>query len=319
MKPSLMERRATPTGAILTDLALFYEHPEWLKPLFAALDRRGVDYRAIHADGHFYDPADRTSPAPLVFNRIAMSSFLRADDHPIFYAQALLDHWRAAGTRIINGPETMAIDASKARQLSVIADLGLEIPATRIVHRKADVAEAAASLRFPVVVKANIGGSGAGIVRYDDLEQLTAMAADGMVPESIDRVWLVQEYVPVRDGRITRIETIGGRFLYAIDVDGGGGFDLCPADACLAAPGKATVTITQASPPPALIEAAERIAAASALDIGGIEVMIDDRDGTPRFYDINGFSNFVANPLDILGWDPHERLVDWLQTMMERA
>ncbi len=38
--------------------------------------------------------------------------------------------------------------------------------------------------------------------------------------------------------------------------------------------------------------------------------MIDDRDGTPRFYDINALSNFVAKPLEVLGWDPHERLVD---------
>jgi glutathione synthase/RimK-type ligase-like ATP-grasp enzyme len=301
----------------MSDLALLYEHPQWLAPLFAVLDRRGIDYRAIPADGHAFDPADRTAPSRLIFNRIAMSSFLRASDHPIFYAQALMAHWADAGARIVNGAAAMAIDASKARQLSLIAGLGYGVPATRIVHRVTDIAAAAAALPFPLVVKANIGGSGAGIVRYDSLDQLRAMAAEGMVPDSIDKVWLVQEYVPARGGRITRLETMAGRFLYAIDVDGGGGFDLCPADACLAAPGKAAITIARADPAPALIEAAERISAAAGLDIGGIEVMIDDRDGTPRFYDINGFSNFVANPLDILGWDPHERLVDWLESMME--
>ena len=48
------------------------------------------------------------------------------------------------------------------------------------------------------------------------------------------------------------------------------------------------------------------------LDVGGVEVMIDDRDGVARFYDINALSNFVAKPLDVLGWDPHDRLVDYL-------
>ena len=48
------------------------------------------------------------------------------------------------------------------------------------------------------------------------------------------------------------------------------------------------------------------------LDVGGMEVMIDDRDGVPRFYDVNALSNFVARPLDVLGWDPHDRLVDYL-------
>ncbi|OAH45398.1 alpha-L-glutamate ligase [Sphingobium yanoikuyae] len=303
----------------MTSLALLYEHPQWLEPLFAGLGRRGIPYLAIAADGHAFDPADRAVPAPLIFNRIAMSSFLREPDHPIFYAQSLMTHWRDAGARVLNGGAIMAIDASKARQLSIMAHLGFAVPETRVVHRKADLAPAVATLRFPIVVKANIGGSGAGIVRYDTLAQLTEMAAEGMVPDSIDRVWLVQEYVPVRDGRITRLETMGGRFLYAIDVDGGGEFDLCPADACLAAPGKATISITEARPDATLIAAAERISAAAELDIGGIEVMIDDRDGTPRFYDINGFSNFVANPLDVLGWDPHERLIDWLETMIEKV
>ena len=301
------------------DFALLYEHPHWLAPLFAALDRRGIAWRAIHADGHDHDPADPVLPARVVFNRIAMSSFLREADHPIFYAQALMAHWADAGARVLNGAAALAIDASKARQLSLVSRLGLAIPATRIVHRRADIAGAAAALAFPLVVKANIGGSGAGIVRFDSLAQLRAAAADGMLPDSIDRVWLVQEYVPARGGRITRLETMGGRFLYAIDVDGGGGFDLCPADACLAAPGKPVVTIERADPPPALIDAAERISAAAGIDIGGIEVMIDDRDGCPRFYDVNAFSNFVANPIDVLGWDPHERLVDWLETTIAEA
>jgi glutathione synthase/RimK-type ligase-like ATP-grasp enzyme len=303
----------------LTALALLYEHPQWLRPLFAALDNQGIAYRAVHADGHSFDPADPSPPAPLIFNRIAMSSFLREPDHPIFYTQALVAHWADAGARIINGPQVMAIDASKARQLSLIAGLGLGIPATRVVHRKADIAGTAAALTFPIVVKANIGGSGAGIIRYDSLSQLREMAAEGMVPDSIDHVWLIQEYVPARGGRITRLETMAGRFLYAIDIDSGGGFDLCPADACLAAPGKEAITITQAHPAPELIEAAERISHAAGLDIGGIEVMIDDRDGMPRFYDINGFSNFVANPLDVLGWDPHERLADWLESLIEKV
>ena len=56
---------------------------------------------------------------------------------------------------------------------------------------------------------------------------------------------------------------------------------------------------------------------AANIDVGGVEVMIDDRDGTPRFYDVNALSNFVARPLDVLGWDPHERLVDYLTRLIE--
>jgi hypothetical protein len=121
---------------------------------------------------------------------------------------------------------------------------------------------------------------------------------------------LVQEYVPVRGGAITRIETLDRKFLYAIDVAGGGAFDLCPADACVV-PGSG-IKMAAVEPSQVLKDAAEAIARAVDLDVGGVEVMIDDRDGVARFYDINALSNFVARPLDVLGWDPHDRLVAYL-------
>ncbi|MBV8970699.1 MAG: alpha-L-glutamate ligase [Sphingomonadaceae bacterium] len=300
----------------MPDLAVLYEHPAWFAPLFAALDRRGVNYAALHLDGHAFDP-EAGPPAPVVLSRVAMSSFLRAADHPIFYAEALLAHWEARGARVLNGAATIAVDSSKARQLSLSAGLGLGVPRTRVVHRPADLPAAAEAIGFPVMVKANIGGSGAGIARYASAAELAASIADGSVPDSIDRVLLVQEYVPARGGIVTRLETLAGKFLYAIDIASpADAFDLCPADACVV-PGSG-VTMTRRDPPPAWIRAAERLAAAAHLDLGGIEVMVDDRDGVARIYDINALSNFVAKPLEVLGWDPHERLVDHLeQTIRE--
>lgn len=300
-------------------LALLYEHPKWFEPLFAALERRGVVYDPIRLSDHRFDPASPELPAPVVLSRVAMSSFLREAEHGIFYAGALLAHWAALGARVLNGAEVLAIDSSKARQLSLISRLGYGTPETRVVHRPGDLLGAADGLAYPLLVKANVGGSGAGIVLYGSREALAASVADGTVPDSIDKVLLVQDYVPARGGVITRIETLGGRFLYAIEVESGESFDLCPADACLAAPGRAAIRMRAVTPAPELVEAAERIAGAAGLDVGGVELLIDDRDGTPRFYDINALSNFVANPLEILGWDPHERLVDFIGAAIEEG
>ena len=159
-------------------LAILYEHPAWFGPLFSALDRRGLPYQAIHADGLILDP-EAPPPANIVFNRIGMSSFLRTPDHPIFFAAAAFAQWEAAGARVINGSAALAVDSSKARQLALLAGLGLAIPHTRIVHRPADVTAAAEAIGFPLVVKANIGGSGAGIVRYDSADELAAALRDG--------------------------------------------------------------------------------------------------------------------------------------------
>ncbi|HTV86011.1 MAG TPA: hypothetical protein VME63_11415 [Dyella sp.] len=298
-------------------LAIIYEHPDWFKLLFAALDRRNVAYQPIQFQDHHFDPENAEAPAPLVLSRLAMSSFLRQDEHPIFYAQSLYASWELSGARVINGTQALAIDASKARQMALIQSLGLDIPATRVVHRQADIIAAAKTLRFPVIVKVNIGGSGAGVSFYETLEELTQAVANGSTPKSIDSVLLVQEYVPARGQQVVRMETLNGNFLYAISLNTDGGtFDLCPADVCLI--DKPRITVREYKPDQDAIRAAEAIARAAKLDIGGIEFMIDDRDGARRFYDINGLSNFVADPLNVLGWDPHEKLVDYLIQAIEK-
>ena len=297
------------------DLAILFEHPSWFEPLFAVLDRRGVTYSRIGLSDHRFDPALAVPPAPVVLSRVAMSGFLREPEHGIFYAAALLDHWERGGAQVLNGSRTIAIDSSKARQLSLIAGLGHQIPHTRIVHRTRDLVTAADGMAFPLLVKANIGGSGAGITRYASREELEQSVADGSVPDSVDKVLLLQDHVPARGGTITRVETLGGRFLYALEVESRpDSFDLCPADACLAQPGRAAIAMRAVTPAPALVAAAEHIAQAAELDVGGVELVIDDRDGAPRFYDINALSNFVARPMEVLGWDPHERLVDYLES-----
>jgi glutathione synthase/RimK-type ligase-like ATP-grasp enzyme len=304
--------------AAMTDLAILYDHPQWFEPLFAALSRRGVAFEKLLLTDHRFDPVAGEPPAPVILSRVAMSGFLRESEHGIFYAAALLDHWRRRGATVLNGAEAIAIDSSKARQLSLIAALGYAVPETCVVHRARDLPAAADGMAFPLLVKANIGGSGAGIVRYSTRAELERSVEEGTVPDSVDKVLLLQDYVPPRGGTILRIETLGGKYLYALEVESGGdSFDLCPADACLAQPGKAAIRMAAVTPPPALVEAAERIARAAHLDVGGVEVVIDDRDGAPRFYDINALSNFVAKPLEVLGWDPHERLIDAIEAAIE--
>ena len=295
----------------MADLAVYYEHPQWFEPLFRTLDRRGVAWLPVPIQDHVFDPADQTLPAPVVLNRLAMSSFLRQEEHALFYSQAVLGHWEGLGARVINGAGVLAYDTNKARQLSLFRSCGLDIPATRVAHRRADVPRLASEIGFPVMVKVNVGGSGTGMIRYDTPEELEAAVADGLTPVGVDGVALVQAYVPARDARVIRCETLNGKLLYAIALNGAGStFDLCPADVCMV--DKPTITIEAYVPPQEIAAAVERVAQRSGLDVGGIEYMIDDRDGRPKFYDLNALSNFVAKPLEVLGYDPHENLVDYL-------
>ncbi len=322
----------TLTAAVATrKLAVYYEHPRWFEPLFAEMDRREMPYARLRSDGHGYDPADLAAdPAvAVVLNRMSPSAHNRGHGDAILYTLNYLSHLELSGKRVINGERAYLIEISKARQLSLLARLGLRAPRSRVIHRAADAPAAAEGLRFPVVVKPNVGGSGVGIVRFDAPAQLATAAAGGL-DLGLDGVALVQEFIPARGGHIVRVECLGGRFLYAIQVHlAGATFDLCPADLCRtpkpldsACPAEAPRTglrVDGYRPPESVIAAVERIQNAAGISVGGVEYVVDDRDGEVYYYDINALSNFVADAPRVIGFDPFPRLVDWLQDEIARA
>lgn len=314
-------------------IAIFYEHPDWFRPLFAELERRGIQYLPVDAASHCYDPSETESLYSLVFNRASPSAYLRGHAQTTFYTLHWLKHLELLGVPVVNGSAVYALELSKATQLDVLRELALPYPRAFAINDSRQAASAARALRFPVVVKANIGGSGAGIVRFDTASDLAAAADRGDFDLGLDHTALVQELAPLRDGRITRVEVLDGKFLYAINVyPAGDSFNLCPADVCQTVGGEELsrsacavdaetngMRVEESTPAPAIIAQVERIAERVGLDVGGIEYLVDDRDGRHYFYDVNALSNFVSDPVRVVGFDPFARLVDYLETRLPGA
>ena len=316
-------------------LAIYHEHPDWFKPLFSELERRGVPYERLDAASHSYDPSESADDVPysLVFNRASPSAYLRGHAQSTFYTLHWLRHLERLGIPTVNGSAVYAFELSKASQLDLLHSLGLPYPRSRAINNPARAVQAVreAGLRYPVLVKANIGGSGAGIVRYDSEQALADAIARDEVALGVDGTALVQEAAPLRDGHITRVETLNAEYLYAINVfPAQGSFDLCPADACQRTDGvelvrgacaidapKTGLRVEGTTPPREIIEQVELISRAAQLDVGGIEFLVDDRDGQHYFYDINALSNFVADATNVIGFDPFVRLVDYLRQRAE--
>lgn len=307
-------------------IGIFYEHPDWFRPLFEELDRRRTPYVKIAADRHRFDPAAETSYS-LLFNRMSPSAWLRGHGHTIFYTLQYLAHLKTQGIRVVNGYDAFVTETSKAYQLSLLARLGLPYPAARVINHAEEAPAAAEGLRFPVVVKPNIGGSGAGVRRFNTPAQLADAARNGGFDFGIDHTALVQEFIPQRDGRIVRVEVLGGCYLYAIRIyTPGDSFNLCPADVCQTVGGdelvraacpvdapKNQLKVEGYTPPAEQIMAVERIMQAAGIEVGGVEYFIDDRDGKLYYYDINALSNFVADAPRVIGFDPFARLADYLE------
>jgi hypothetical protein len=307
-------------------IGIYYEHPDWFRPVFAELDRRGIAYEKIDAASHSYDPSETEARWSLVFNRASPSAYLRGHAQATFHTLHWLRHLERLGVPVVNGSHVYALELSKANQLDLLASLDLPFPRSLALNSTARAVDAARQLRYPVLIKANVGGSGAGITRYDSERALADAVAAGSVSLGVDGTALVQEAAPLRDGHITRVETLGGDYLYAIDVfPAVGSFDLCPADACQTTSGvelvrgacavdapKTGLRVEGTTPPRDIIRQVEHIAREAQLDVGGIEYLVDDRDGRHYFYDVNALSNFVADAPNVVGFDPFVNLVDYL-------
>src|SRR4029079_7485799 len=314
-------------------LGIYYEHRDWFRPLFAELDRRAIPYATLDATRHSYDPGKQKKTYAVVFNRMSPSAYLRGHGHGIFYTLQYLDHLERLRTRVINGQQAFAIEISKARQLSLLDSLNLPFPKSRVINHPSLAIEASEGLRFPIVVKANIGGRGAGIVRFHSRDALVNAVENNAIDLGIDQTALVQEFIPPRNGHITRVETLGGKYLYGIKVfTTGETFNLCPADICQTTDGvelarvalpvdapRSGLQVEAFEPPLDVIRSVERIVQAAKIDVGGIEYVVDDRDGSLFYYDINALSNFVADATRVFGFDPHARLVDFLEEEVRRC
>jgi hypothetical protein len=307
-------------------IAIYYEHPDWFRPLFQRLDESGVAWKKIDARNHQYDAASAEEEFSLLFNRMSPSAWQRGLGHCIFYTLNYLAHLEAKGVRVVNGYRGFAHEISKAQQLTNLEKLALPYPKARVINHVSQALDAAEAIGYPVVIKPNIGGSGAGIEKFSSSEELRRAAEENRLYFGIDSTALVQEAFTPRDGVITRIEVLGGKYLYAIKIHTTGeSFNLCPADICqstkgeeltrIACPADAPrtgMTVEGYNPPARVIEDAENIMALAGVEVGGIEYVTDDRTGRQLYYDVNALSNFVADPVRVIGFDPYQRLADFL-------
>jgi hypothetical protein len=313
-------------------IAIYYEHPDWFRPLFQQLDERGAPWLKIDARHHNYDVALPEREYSLLFNRMSPSAWQRGLGHGIFYTLNYLAHLEGKGVRVVNGYKCFSHEISKALQLTNLEKLGLPYPKAWMINHPSQALAAAEAIGYPVVIKPNIGGSGAGIERFNSKEELRVAVEANRLYFGIDSTALVQEAFTARGGIITRVEVLGGRFLYAIQIHiTGESYNLCPADICQNTRGeeltriacpvdapKSGMKVEGYEPPRQVVEDVERIVELAGVEVGGIEYVIDEKSGRQLYYDVNALSNFVADPVRVIGFNPYARLADFLIAEAQR-
>ena len=309
------------------DLVVLHEHPEWQKPLFQTLERRGVAYAAFDLKQGAFSNVE-TSTARLYFNQASPSAYVRGNARAVPLALAYMRTLERRGARVLNGADVFALELSKSAQATLLQTLGIDTPRSITFNDVAALRAREASIAWPALLKPDQGGSGARIQVVNSMAEIEAIFAADPGVWLPDNLFLLQEYLPHdAEQGIVRLEFLGGELLYAMRVKTHGRFNLCPSPVCNPDDGDGVCEVPAAVTAPPVefypypdvpsdaVSTAAAIVRAARLDVGGIEYL-ETPDGRRVFYDINANSNLRPSVAAAFGFDPFDRVVDYLERQL---
>jgi len=310
----------------MTHIYVIHENAFWLEPLADALDRQGLPWRDWFLDRGVFD-LSRPPPEGIFYNRMSASSHTRDHRYAAELTAAVLAWLERHRRRVINGSRALDMEISKARQYAALEAAGIRTPDTVLAAGK-ELLVRAAREHFAAgsfILKPNRGGKGLGVRLFYTVEALADYVDGPDYEPPVDGLHLLQEYVRAQVPLITRAEFVGGRFMYAVEVDTSGGFELCPADAC--AVGDTACPTTEV--PRARFTIIDEIDAglrrryeaflsANGIDVAGIEFVTDSAGGVYT-YDVNTNTNYNPAAEARAGRSGMKTLARYLGAELERV
>src|SRR5438876_2495106 len=214
------------------DLIVLHEHPEWQKPLFAALQRRGVPFAPFDVTRAAFSNLDPRR-ARLYFNQASPSAYIRGNTRAVPLALAYMRTLELLGARVLNGAGVFALELSKSTQATLLQTLGIDCPRSITFNDVRALQPYVEELKWPALLKPDQGGSGARIQVVESLAQIEEIFRRDPSIWLPDNLFLLQEFLPHDPEQgIVRLEFLGGELLYAMRVKTHGRFNLCPSPVC---------------------------------------------------------------------------------------
>jgi glutathione synthase/RimK-type ligase-like ATP-grasp enzyme len=311
-----------------TDLVVIHEHPEWQKPLFSALERRGIAYAPFDLKHAAFSNVEPLA-AKVYFNQASPSAYVRGNTRAVPLALAYMRTLERLGARVLNGADVFALELSKSAQATLLRTMNIDTPWSITFNDVSALRAYENQIRWPAILKPDQGGSGARIHVVESIAEIESIFKADPAIWLPDNLFLLQEYLPHDPEQgIVRLEFLGGELLYAMRVKTHGRFNLCPSPVCNPDDGDGVCEVPEvevAAPPVEFypyaevprdaVETAARIVRATQLDVGGIEYL-ETPDGRRVFYDINANSNLRPSVAAAFGFDPFERVVDFLEGVL---
>jgi hypothetical protein len=285
----------------MSKIYVIHENDAWVEPLRAAFAELDLPYAEwFMSDGAF----DLTLPPPpgVFYNRMSASSHTRGHRYAPEITAGVLAWLQSHGRRVVNNARALQLELSKLDQYATLARYGIRTPRTIAAIGRAHIVEAARKFAGSFITKHNRAGKGLGVRLFHSHEALREYVDSAAFEDSVDGITLIQEYIRATEPYITRVEFVGGEFLYAVRVDTSLGFELCPADACQIGDAFCPVGQTAPAAPAArfrilrdfdhpIVARYRKFIADNGIGIAGIE-FITDAAGELYTYDVNTNTNY---------------------------
>src|SRR5689334_12616676 len=118
---------------MMYDLVVLFEHPEWQKPLFAALQRRAVNFKSLDLKRGAFNPHGFPE-ARLYFNQASPSAYVRGNTRAVPFALSLMRSLELSGARVLNGSRAFALELSKSAQAALLGTLNVPHPRSMVFN-----------------------------------------------------------------------------------------------------------------------------------------------------------------------------------------
>jgi hypothetical protein len=219
------------TNGSAKKIYVIHENDAWVEPLRDAFAELALPYAEWFIDRGTLDLA-ATPPQGVFYNRMSASSHTRDHRYAAEMTGGVLAWLERYGRRVINNGRALQLEISKIAQYAALARNGIRVPRTIAAVGAQHIVEAARAMPGRFITKHNRAGKGLGVRLFDNVDALARHVESDAFKPSVDGITLIQEYIEAPEPFITRVEFVGGGFLYAVRVDTSLGFELCPADVC---------------------------------------------------------------------------------------
>jgi len=299
-------------------IIVIHENKDWMPPFEQAFQDLDIEYSAWYMPGMNINFSEQP-PAAVFYNRMSASSHSRGHRYEPELTVGVLSWLERHQRTVVNGSRALDLEISKLRQYQELEKHNIRTPRTFAAIHKTDLLDGATEIGFPLITKHNRAGKGLGVHRFDNLSGLENHINSEKFENSPDGITLIQEYIEAPSNTITRMEFIGGKFLYAVEVNTTEGFELCPAEAC---------QIDSESPTEDFFKFRilnkfslpnmgdyESFLAMNSIEVAGIEIIVDSND-VAWTYDVNTNTNYNPEAEHIANQSAPHELAKYLQRLV---